>query len=51
MEGLICYCFGFTTSDIEQDVAVNGKSVIMERIISEKIAGGCQCAAKNPKGR
>lgn len=51
MEGLVCYCFGYTTSDIEQDVVTNGKSLIMDRIISEKKAGGCQCAAKNPKGR
>lgn len=51
MKNLICYCFGHTASDIEQDVAANGKSTIMERIISEKKTGGCQCAVKNPKGR
>ncbi len=51
MENLICYCFGYTTSDIERDVVANGKSTIMDRIISEKKAGGCQCAAKNPQGR
>ena len=51
MESLICYCFGYTTSDIERDVVTNGKSTIMDRIISEKKAGKCQCAAKNPKGR
>ena len=51
MESLICYCFGYTTSDIERDVVANGKSTIMDRIMSEKKAGGCQCAPKNPKGR
>jgi len=51
MENLICCCFGYTTSDIERDVLVNSKSTIMDRIVSEKKAGGCQCATKNPKGR
>ena len=51
MEGLICYCFGYTAADIERDIAMNGKSTIMERILSEKKAGGCQCATKNPTGR
>ena len=51
MNGLICYCFGYTASDIEEDVMENGRSVIMERILSEKKAGGCQCHVKNPKGR
>ncbi len=51
MEKLICYCFGYTTSDIERDVLANSKSTIMDRIMSEKKAGGCQCATKNPKGR
>jgi hypothetical protein len=51
IETLICYCFSYTASDIERDVLANGKSTIMERIMSEKKAGGCQCATKNPKGR
>jgi len=51
MNGLICYCFGYTASDIEEDVMKNGRSVIMERILSEKKAGGCQCHVKNPRGR
>ena len=51
MDELICYCFGYTASDIEEDVTKNGKSTIMDRILSEKKAGGCQCTIKNPKGR
>ncbi len=51
MENLICYCFGYTVSDIERDFSANGKSTIMDRIMSEKKSGGCQCATKNPKGR
>jgi hypothetical protein len=50
MEDLICYCFNYTVSDIERDVRENGKSTIMEKILSEKKAGGCRCAEKNPKG-
>lgn len=48
---LICYCFHYTATDIERDVAENQRSTIMEKIISEKRSGGCQCATKNPKGR
>lgn len=51
MNDLICYCFGYTATDIAKDVMENGKSTIMDRILSEKKAGGCQCAIKNPKGR
>ncbi|MCK8604264.1 hypothetical protein K1V27_21400 [Syntrophobacteraceae bacterium DRH4] len=51
MEDLICYCFNYTTLDIERDVLQNGRSTIMDKIVSEKKAGGCQCATKNPKGR
>jgi len=51
MENIICYCFGYTYSDIARDVVKNDKSTIMERIIYEKKDGGCQCATKNPSGR
>jgi hypothetical protein len=47
----ICFCFGYSESDIEKDVIEQGKSLIMEKIIAEKKAGGCQCETKNPKGR
>jgi len=47
----ICYCFQYTEKDIEQDIANHGKSLIMEKIIAEKKADGCQCQTKNPKGR
>jgi hypothetical protein len=51
MQELVCYCFGYTASEIERDVALNGRSTIMEKILAEKKTGGCQCADKNPKGR
>jgi len=47
----ICYCFGYTRRDIEQDFIQNNRSLILEKISAEKKAGGCDCAAKNPKGR
>jgi hypothetical protein len=48
---LICFCFGYTRKAIEQDFIKNGRSFILEKISAEKKAGGCDCAAKNPKGR
>ncbi|MCL7488474.1 MAG: hypothetical protein M8357_09925 [Desulfobulbaceae bacterium] len=51
MSSMICYCFGYTASDIEEDARLNGKSTILERILNKKKAGACQCTVKNPKGR
>ena len=48
---LICYCFGYSRQDIEDDFARNGRSLVMERIMAEKKAGACDCANRNPKGR
>ena len=48
---LICYCFGYTVADIESDALTNSRSLILEKIASEKRAGGCNCSEKNPKGR
>lgn len=48
---LVCYCFGYTAEEIEEDAKKNGRSLIMERITAEKQFGGCRCAEKNPKGR
>ena len=51
LNDLICYCFGFTANDIEQDFIKNGRSAIIEKIVLEKKTGGCDCANRNPKGR
>ncbi len=51
MSEMVCYCFGFTAEDIEQDYLKNGRSTIMEKIRTEKKFGNCQCTLKNPKGR
>ena len=52
MSEMICYCFRYTEDDIIQDVrAHNGRSLIMERIATEKKAGQCRCIRTNPAGR
>jgi len=51
MEELVCHCFGHTAADIEADALAHGRSLILERIALSKRAGGCDCAANNPKGR
>ena len=51
IDTLICYCFGYTKDDIEQDFIRNRRSVIMKKITAEKKMDGCDCANKNPKGR
>jgi hypothetical protein len=51
MNDFVCYCFGFTVADIEQDFLDHGKSLIMEKILGEKTTGGCNCLQQNPKGR
>jgi len=48
---LICYCFNYSISDIKDDFIKNGRSLIIERIMSEKKAGQCNCSRMNPKGR
>lgn len=48
----VCYCFAYSRKDIEEDCYENnGHSTILTKIISEKKAGKCDCAEKNPKGR
>lgn len=51
MHDLICYCFEYTSEDIKEDFIVNGRSLIMEKIMAEKKMGTCECAAKNPSGK
>jgi hypothetical protein len=51
VDELICYCFGYTKNEIEKDYSKNGRSTILEKILLEKKANGCDCTAKNPKRR
>ena len=51
MIDLVCYCFEYSREDIQQDVLINGRSLIMKKIMAAKKFGACQCTTKNPRGR
>ena len=38
-QGMICYSRSYSADDLEKDVAVHGRSTIMEKIICESKAG------------
>lgn len=49
-DDLVCFCFGYSRRDIEDDyVAHSRHSTILDRIAAEKRAGTCDCDSKNPK--
>ena len=47
----VCYCFGFTREDIENEIAATGRSTVAERISAEVKQGNCACEVKNPSGK
>jgi Zinc binding domain len=47
----VCYCFGFTRRDIEDEIAETGRSTVADRITAEVTAGRCACEVKNPSGK
>jgi hypothetical protein len=47
----VCYCFGFTRQDIQEEIRVTSQSTIAERIAAEVEAGRCACEIKNPSGK
>jgi hypothetical protein len=47
----VCYCFGFTRKDIENEIAATGRSTVGDRITVEVKAGNCACEVKNPSGK
>ena len=47
----VCYCFGITRNDIQDEIRKTGKSTIAERIRAEVKAGRCACEMKNPSGK
>jgi Zinc binding domain len=47
----VCYCFGFTRKDIEDEIAETGRSTVVHRITAEVTAGRCACEVKNPSGK
>jgi len=46
---LVCYCFGYTAGEIEDDAASSASSV-PSAIAAEVRAGNCACEVKNPAG-
>jgi hypothetical protein len=51
-KNLICFCFGYSEEDIHADVLEQGgTSSILDRIVSEKKKGACNCAYIHPEGR
>ncbi len=51
-KNLICYCFGYSEGEIIRDVEENrGTSAIMEKILSQKKKGACNCNYHHPEGR
>jgi CopZ-like zinc binding protein len=47
----VCYSFGFTRKDIEDEIAETGRSTVADRITAEVTAGRCACEVKNPSGK
>jgi hypothetical protein len=47
----VCYCFGFTRKDIQEEIAETGHSTVANRISAEVKAGNCACEVKNPSGK
>lgn len=45
----VCYCFGFTRKDIENEIAETGRSTVADRI--GRGEGNCACEVKNPSGK
>lgn len=47
----VCYCFGFSRRNIQEEILETGGSTIAERISAEVKAGNCACEIKNPSGK
>jgi len=47
----VCYCFGFSRKDIQEEIAKTGRSTVAARITAEVKAGRCACEVKNPSGK
>jgi hypothetical protein len=46
----VCYCFGFTATDLRNELAELGGTDIPASIAAEVRAGHCACEVKNPEG-
>lgn len=47
---LVCFCFGHSVEDIEEELRRDGATRIPERIKAEIEAGRCSCDIRNPQG-
>ena len=47
----VCYCFGFTRKDIQDEIANTGHSTVADRITAEVKVANCACEVKNPSGK
>lgn len=46
----LCYCFGFTVTDLVSDIAKRGETQIPASITAEVRARHCACEVRNPQG-
>ena len=46
----ICYCFDHTVEEIDEDVRLTGKSLVIEDIKERMKNEGCSCETRNPQG-
>jgi len=46
----VCYCFDWTTDDIERELRFTGTTTIPDRIKQKVQQGFCQCETMNPQG-
>lgn len=49
-QATLCYCFGYTREDIQQEIEQHSSTQIPQRIKTEIQAGFCACEVKNPSG-
>lgn len=47
----VCYCFDYTSADIQREIDEFGKIGILEKIKAEVQGGLCSCEVKNPSGK
>lgn len=47
----VCYCFGSSRKDIQDEIAETGRTTVADRVTAEVKAGNCACEVKNPSGK
>lgn len=46
----VCYCFDWTTDDLERELRLTGDTAIPERVKQKTRQGFCRCETMNPEG-